>query len=175
MSQENVEILRRGFEAFVRGDFDSALADVHEDFVATRVAPMPDITPYYGPEGLMQIFVDWTADFDEFEMSPSSGSSTPCESGSWSAWRYTPASRRLSKPWAWRSSACGGPCGQRLAPDLFMVTAARMRAFKACSSTSSPSWKSMARLVFPSRLELKRPEGSSSAAPFAKVILTTFL
>jgi ketosteroid isomerase-like protein len=70
MSQENVEILRRGFEAFVRGDFDSALADVHEDFVATRVAPMPDITPYYGPEGLMQIFVDWTADFDEFEMSP---------------------------------------------------------------------------------------------------------
>ena len=50
--------------------FDSALADVHEDFVATRVAPMPDITPYYGPEGLMQIFVDWTADFDEFEMSP---------------------------------------------------------------------------------------------------------
>jgi ketosteroid isomerase-like protein len=70
MSQENVEILRRGFEAFVRGDFDNALADVHEDFVATRVAPMPDITPYYGPEGLMQIFVDWTADFDEFEMSP---------------------------------------------------------------------------------------------------------
>jgi ketosteroid isomerase-like protein len=70
MSQENVEILRRGFEAFVPGDFDSALADVHEDFVATRVAPLPDITPYYGPEGLLQIFVDWTADFDEFEMSP---------------------------------------------------------------------------------------------------------
>src|SRR5436305_9915948 len=33
----------------------------------------------------------------------------------------------------------------------------------------------MARLVLPSRLELKRPEGSSNEAPFAKVIFTTFL
>jgi ketosteroid isomerase-like protein len=70
MSQENLEIVRRGYEAFIRGDLDSALADVHEDFVATRVAPMPDVTPYHGPQGLVQIFVDWTADFDEFEMSP---------------------------------------------------------------------------------------------------------
>src|SRR5437763_7851940 len=34
---------------------------------------------------------------------------------------------------------------------------------------------SMARLTFPSRLELNRPEGSSSAAPLANVILTTLL
>src|SRR5437773_7217789 len=33
----------------------------------------------------------------------------------------------------------------------------------------------MARLVLPSRLELKRPEGSASEAPLAKVIFTTFL
>src|SRR4029434_33082 len=33
----------------------------------------------------------------------------------------------------------------------------------------------MARLVLPSRLELKRPEGSSSEAPLAKVIFTTLL
>src|SRR5205823_420337 len=33
----------------------------------------------------------------------------------------------------------------------------------------------MARLVLPSRLELKRPDGSSSAAPWEKVIFTTFL
>src|SRR5437899_7218205 len=33
----------------------------------------------------------------------------------------------------------------------------------------------MARLVLPSRLELKRPEGSGSEAPLAKVIFTTFL
>src|SRR4051795_5843831 len=33
----------------------------------------------------------------------------------------------------------------------------------------------MARRVLPSRLELKRPAGSSSEAPLAKVIFTTFL
>src|SRR5438874_3758610 len=33
----------------------------------------------------------------------------------------------------------------------------------------------MARLVLPSRLELKRREGSSNEAPLAKVIFTTFL
>src|SRR4051794_35360302 len=50
-----------------------------------------------------------------------------------------------------------------------------MSATNAFSSILSPSWKSMARLVLPSRLELKRPEGSSNEAPFAKVIFTTFL
>ncbi len=45
----------------------------------------------------------------------------------------------------------------------------------AFSLICSPSWKSMARLVFPSRLELKSPEGSFTAAPLAKVIFTTFL
>ena len=33
----------------------------------------------------------------------------------------------------------------------------------------------MARLTFPSRLELNRPAGSCNAAPLANVILTTFL
>src|SRR5258705_7096547 len=50
-----------------------------------------------------------------------------------------------------------------------------MRVFNALPFIFSPSWKSMARLVFPSRLELKRPEGSFKAAPLAKVIFTTLL
>src|SRR5438093_9503430 len=62
-----------------------------------------------------------------------------------------------------------------LAADVFSATAARMSAFNAFSSILSPSWKSMARLVLPSRLELKRPEGSANEAPLAKVIFTTFL
>src|SRR5678816_1085849 len=49
--------------------------------------------------------------------------------------------------------------------DVFDATAARMSAFNAVSSILSPSWKSMARRVLPSRLELKRPDGSFSAAP----------
>jgi len=55
------------------------------------------------------------------------------------------------------------------------ATAARMRSFRAASSTLSPSWMSIARLTFPSRLELNRPEGSCNAAPLGNVILTTLL
>src|SRR5436853_1477957 len=50
-----------------------------------------------------------------------------------------------------------------------------MSACNAFSSILSPSWISMARRVLPSRLELKRPQGSSNAAPLAKVIFTTVL
>ncbi len=59
--------------------------------------------------------------------------------------------------------------------DVFSATAARISAFSASSSISSPSWRSMARLVLPWRLALKRPEGSSNDAPLAKVIFTAFL
>src|SRR6476620_6542038 len=59
--------------------------------------------------------------------------------------------------------------------DLFSFTAARMSAFSAFSFIFSPSRKSMARRVFPSRLELKRPEGSFREAPLANVIFTTLL
>jgi hypothetical protein len=49
--------------------------------------------------------------------------------------------------------------------SVFSATAARTRAIRASSSIWSPLWKSMARLVLPSRLELKSPEGSFSEAP----------
>src|SRR6516165_11895570 len=63
----------------------------------------------------------------------------------------------------------------RYRPPVFSCTAARMSAFNAFSSIVSPSWKSMARLVLPSRLKLNMPEGSSTEAPLAKVTFTTFL
>src|SRR4030088_3727727 len=47
-------------------------------------------------------------------------------------------------------------------------------SFKDASSTLSPSWMSMARLAFPSRLELNRPEWSFNAAPLANVFLSAF-
>src|SRR6476619_1450674 len=59
--------------------------------------------------------------------------------------------------------------------EMFSATAARMSASNALFLILSPSWKSMARLVLPSRLELKRPEGSLSEAPLAKVSFTTVL
>src|SRR5262249_59444518 len=47
-----------------------------------------------------------------------------------------------------------------------------MSALRAPASTSSPSWMSIARLTFPSRLALKSLAGSCNAAPLAKVNFT---
>src|SRR5207253_5758362 len=57
----------------------------------------------------------------------------------------------------------------------FSATAAWIKALNASASSTSPSRMSMARRVFPSRLELKSPRGSSKEAPRAKVSLTTCL
>src|SRR5437899_6363381 len=56
--------------------------------------------------------------------------------------------------------------------ELLRATAWRTSALKADSSNSSPSWMSIARRVFPSRLELKRRAGSFRDAPLAKVNFT---
>src|SRR5690349_16491464 len=50
-----------------------------------------------------------------------------------------------------------------------------MRALSAFSLILSPSLISMAHRVLPSRLELKRREGSASEAPLAKVSFTLSL
>src|SRR5664279_1561576 len=60
-------------------------------------------------------------------------------------------------------------------PEPLKATAWRTSALKADSSTSSPSWMSIARRTFPSRLELKRRAGSCRDAPLAKVSFTTLL
>src|SRR2546425_7653641 len=60
-------------------------------------------------------------------------------------------------------------------PELLRATAWRTSAVNADSSTASPSWMSIARRTFPSRLELKRRAGSFRDAPLAKVSFTQFL
>src|SRR5277367_2074677 len=77
-------------------------------------------------------------------------------------------------PWAAFSQEFGFFEGFDL-PELLRAIASRTSALKADSSTSSPSWRSIARRTFPSRLELKRRAASLSDAPLAKVSFTTFL
>jgi ketosteroid isomerase-like protein len=64
MSQENVEIIRRAFDAYERGDVAAMLKDAHPDQVTYRADP--DGATYHGAEGLMQAIAEWVEDFDEF-------------------------------------------------------------------------------------------------------------
>jgi uncharacterized protein len=59
MSKENVEVVRRAYEAFNRGDRDAAVADVAADceYVASGAVPGATGT-YRGPEGYKH-FTEW--------------------------------------------------------------------------------------------------------------------
>ena len=68
MSEENVERMRRGLEAFGRGDLRTALEHVHVQVRAHRIAPLPDPKAYRGLAGVLMAWEDWIAPFDGFEM-----------------------------------------------------------------------------------------------------------
>src|SRR5207253_6408816 len=57
----------------------------------------------------------------------------------------------------------------------FWATAAFTSALNAPASTFSPTWMSIALRVLPSKLELKRRDGSGILAPRANVSFTTFV
>jgi ketosteroid isomerase-like protein len=66
----NTELVREALEAFARGEVDRALEYAHPEIVSERVPPIPDPQTYHGVAGVLQMYADWTADFDEFEMEP---------------------------------------------------------------------------------------------------------
>ena len=65
MSKENLEILRRGFDGFNRGDREAMVADFAPDFEYVPTGAIPGETGVYrGPEGWIE-FVGWMR--SEFE------------------------------------------------------------------------------------------------------------
>jgi ketosteroid isomerase-like protein len=66
MSQENVELVRRAFEAYNRGDVDGAMSYFAPDCQYTAAGTIPDRTGvFYGPEGYRE-FTDWLrSEFDD--------------------------------------------------------------------------------------------------------------
>lgn len=68
MSQQNLERVRRTFDAFARGDFRTALQDVRLEVRTHRLAPLPDPKTYQGPAGMLMAWGEWTAPFEELEL-----------------------------------------------------------------------------------------------------------
>lgn len=68
VSQQNQEHVRRIFDAFSQGDFHTALQDVRMEVRTHRIAPLPDPKAYQAPAGMLMAWGEWTAPFDEFEL-----------------------------------------------------------------------------------------------------------
>jgi ketosteroid isomerase-like protein len=66
----SVEIVREALQAFARGDVEGALKFADPEIECRRVPPLPDPQIYRGAQGVLQMYSDWTADFDGFEMRP---------------------------------------------------------------------------------------------------------
>jgi uncharacterized protein len=64
MSQENVEVVRRGHQAWERGDIAEVIRMFDESAV-TRPIIGPERR---GPQGMLETAADWVEGFDEFTM-----------------------------------------------------------------------------------------------------------
>jgi ketosteroid isomerase-like protein len=56
MSQENLDLARKGYEAFARGDLDAAIELMHPEIEAHDPPEVPDATIYRGREAVRR---DW--------------------------------------------------------------------------------------------------------------------
>lgn len=69
MSKENVEIVRRLFAAFDRGDIDTLLRLCDEDIVITQPVEVPGISPQQrGHQGVLEAFEIWPEQWDDFRV-----------------------------------------------------------------------------------------------------------
>ena len=64
MSQENVDNLCRGFEAYGRGDFDEVLDYLDPDVVYQQAGPEPAVR---GRDAVRAAWERWEAEWDEME------------------------------------------------------------------------------------------------------------
>jgi uncharacterized protein len=69
MAKDNVELVRRSFEAFGRGDFETAFAAHHPDTEWCTAADEPDSQTYHGIAGLRRLVASvadpWEDRFEE--------------------------------------------------------------------------------------------------------------
>jgi ketosteroid isomerase-like protein len=66
MSQENVEVVRRNYEAGRRGDWEAFFRDIDPDVEFVEL-PAFGTRTYHGHEGLMDALRWWPSQWDDFE------------------------------------------------------------------------------------------------------------
>jgi ketosteroid isomerase-like protein len=68
MSQQNVDRVLAGYDAFNRGDLDAAVAGFSPDFELSPPPILPDTGVYRGPEGFRRFWQTWIDSFDDFQI-----------------------------------------------------------------------------------------------------------
>jgi uncharacterized protein len=68
MSQENVEIVRRMYDAYADNDFKTALAYLDPAIELSQPASEPGAGTYHGHEGVIQALTTWTGAWDNYRI-----------------------------------------------------------------------------------------------------------
>ena len=68
MSQENVEIVRRAYEAFAAGGVEAVVASFAPDAVVYSYPEWAGPSEYRGHDGLRTLLAEWIENFDGFEL-----------------------------------------------------------------------------------------------------------
>jgi ketosteroid isomerase-like protein len=66
MSQENVEVVRRGYAAFAEKGVEGVIPFFTADAVIYSIPEWPDDPEYHGHAGLRKLTRQWTENFDSF-------------------------------------------------------------------------------------------------------------
>jgi ketosteroid isomerase-like protein len=70
LAERNIDLVMEGLEAFLSGNVGRALELAHPDVTTFRAPPLPDAQTYEGRRGIVEAYLDWTTDFEDFQVSP---------------------------------------------------------------------------------------------------------
>ena len=68
MSQENVELVRLGFEAYQQGNWELVQENSHPDLLIVQPPEVPDAKTYRGPHAFADAATDWPSQWEDFQM-----------------------------------------------------------------------------------------------------------
>jgi ketosteroid isomerase-like protein len=68
MSQQNVEIVAAAFDAYLRGDMESALRFVDPEIVVMQRPELPDAMPRHGHAGVVEAIAVWPDQWDDYQL-----------------------------------------------------------------------------------------------------------
>jgi ketosteroid isomerase-like protein len=68
MSQENVELVRLGFQAVERRDWALVQENSHPDLVIVQPPEVPDAKTYSGPTAFADAANDWPSQWEDFRL-----------------------------------------------------------------------------------------------------------
>jgi ketosteroid isomerase-like protein len=66
MSQENIEIVRRGFAGFGESGAEGVIPFYTEDAIIYSIPEWPDDPEYHGHDGVRKLTRQWRENFDDF-------------------------------------------------------------------------------------------------------------